>query len=351
MEHLTRIRVGEFSIEEARTLDESADEALKQKYSEVYDEIFVARELAELLEQKAKQRGELELESTELRFVLDENGVCTDVCERERGEAEELIEQFMITANRAAALYAKSAGIPFVYRVHEAPEEEKLASLSELASACGFTLKGIKNGVYQSSLAALIKQASQTKYAALISNQVLRSMAKARYDEKPLGHFGLSLSDYCHFTSPIRRYPDTSVHRILTALVGGTPVDEIVSKYSDFAREAAKQSSDRELRAVRAERDAEKCYAAEYMCSHIGEIHKGIVSGVTNRGVFVGIENGIEGFVSLTDDEHAFFEFDGKTTTTDRRSGKSYSIGDEVRIRVVSASVPMGTIDFRFENE
>ena len=330
--------------------DGTADEEIKQKYAPVYDSLFEARELAALLSAKAKQRGELEIESTELRFVLDDRGVCVGVSERERGEAEELIEQFMICANRAAALYAKSALIPFVYRVHEAPEADRLESLSEIAAACGFAVRRLKEGVRQTDLAELINKAKETKYSQLISMQVLRTMAKARYDSRPLGHFGLSLSDYCHFTSPIRRYPDTSIHRILTDLVSGVPIDKIQAHYSDFACESAKMSSDRELRAMRAEREAEKCYAAEYMCSHIGELHDGIVSGVTNKGIFVCIENGIEGFVNLAEDKSSFYEFDGTASTTDRRSGTTYSIGDSVKIKVESASVPMGTVDFSLDN-
>ena len=329
-------------------LNGTAKPDIVEKYEEVLTAIHEGNELAELLKAKAKQRGELELETEELRFVLNEKGVCVGVAARERGLAEEMIEQFMITANRAAALYAKSALIPFVYRVHEAPEADRLETLSELAAACGFTSRRLKEGVHQTDLSELIQKAKDTKYARLISTQVLRTTAKARYDAAPLGHFGLSLADYCHFTSPIRRYPDTSIHRILTDLVSGIPIDTIQEKYGEFAKESAKLSSDRELRAMRAERDAEKCYAAEYMTSHIGEVYDGIVSGVTNKGLFVGIPNGIEGFVSLVDDDHAFFEFDGTATTTDRQSGKSYSIGDAVKIKVVNASVPMGTIDFTF---
>lgn len=323
-----------------------ADEQLREKYSAVYDEIFVAEELAEILKKKARRRGELGIETTELRFVLDEDGVCVDVSERERGEAEELIEQFMIMANGAAAVYAKSAGIPFVYRVHEAPDEEKLASLAELAAACGFQTRRLKEGVHQTDLAALIEKAKETKYAGLISTQVLRSMSKARYDPRPLGHFGLSLEDYCHFTSPIRRYPDTSIHRILTDLVIGVPVDKIQSRYEEFAAESAKLSSEYELRAVRAERDTEKCYAAEYMRMHLGELYPGVVSGVTAKGIFVMIPNGIEGFIDLTLSDGTYFVFDGKTTTTDTKSGKSYCIGDEVTIKVASANVALGQIDF-----
>ena len=332
-------------------IDGTADEETLEKYAPVLQTIRDGQELAVILKAKAKQRGELEIETSELRFVLDERGVCVGVAERERGEAEELIEQFMIMANRAAALYAKSALIPFVYRVHEAPEADRLDSLAELAAACGFQTRRLKQGVHQTDLSELIEKAKGTKYARLISTQVLRTMAKARYSPEPLGHFGLSLEDYCHFTSPIRRYPDTSIHRILTDLVSGVPIDRIQERYSEFARESAKISSDRELRAMRAERDAEKCYAAEYMTSHIGEIHPGIVSGVTSKGLFVALETGIEGFVSLVDDEHAFFEFDGTASTTDRRTGKSYSVGDSVVIKVISASVPTGTIDFELHSD
>ena len=331
-------------------IDGSADESLMTKYSPVLGAIRDGQELAEILKAKAKQRGELEIETSELRFVLDERGVCVGVSERERGEAEELIEQFMITANRAAALYAKSALIPFVYRVHEAPESDRLESLAELAAACGFQTRRLKEGVHQTDLSELIEKAKGTKYARLISTQVLRTMAKARYAPEPLGHFGLSLADYCHFTSPIRRYPDTSIHRILTDLVSGVSIDRIQEHYGEFARESSRMSSDRELRAMRAEREAEKCYAAEYMTSHIGEVHQGIVSGVTNKGLFVALETGIEGFVSLVDDEHAFFEFDGTASTVDRRTGKKYSIGDSVTIKVINASVPTGTIDFDLQS-
>lgn len=332
-------------------LDGTATDELKEKYAPVYDEIFAARELADIMKANSHRRGELEIETTELRFVLDENGVCIDVSPRERGEAEELIEQFMITANCAAALYAKSAGIPFVYRVHEPPEPEKLLSLAELAAACGFQTRRLKEGVHQTDLAALIDAAKDTKYAALISTQVLRSMSKARYDPRPMGHFGLSLSDYCHFTSPIRRYPDTSIHRILTDLISGVPIDRIKAKYDEFARESSRLSSEYELRAVRAERDAEKCYAAEYMKAHLGEIHSGVVSGVVPKGIFVMLSTGIEGFVDLTAIDGAYFEFDGKTTTTDSRSGKSYCIGDEVEIVVAAASVAAGTVDFELSVE
>lgn len=324
----------------------TADDELIKKYSPVEQTFKDGEELFAVLKQNAKERGELEIETTELKFVLNEAGVCIDVSTRTRGKSEEMIEQFMIMANQAAGKLAKEKNIPFVYRIHAKPEAERIAALADLAQACGFRVNKIKPGLTQRDLAELLSAAKGTRYEKLMSMQVLRTMAKAQYDDRPIGHFGLSLADYCHFTSPIRRYPDTSIHRILSALVGGMSVEEIRRKYEDFAEESAKQSSEREVRAVNGERDTEKCYAAEYMTAHIGECYDGVVEGVTAKGIFVSIPCGIEGFVNLSRLENAFFEYNGTTTTIDKRSGISYSIGDSVRIKVTAATVALGTIDY-----
>lgn len=324
----------------------TADDGLIKKYSPVEQTLKDGEELFAVLKQNAKERGELEIETTELKFVLNEAGVCIDVSTRTRGKSEEMIEQFMIMANQAAGKLAKEKNIPFVYRIHAKPEAERIAALADLAQACGFRVNKIKPGLTQRDLAELLSAAKGTRYEKLMSMQVLRTMAKAQYDDKPIGHFGLSLADYCHFTSPIRRYPDTSIHRILSALVGGMSIEEIKRKYEDFAEESAKQSSEREVRAVNGERDTEKCYAAEYMTAHIGECYDGVVEGVTAKGIFVSIPCGIEGFVNLSRLENAFFEYNGTTTTIDKRSGISYSIGDSVRIKVTAATVALGTIDY-----
>lgn len=324
----------------------TADDELIKKYSLVEQTLKDGEELFAVLKQNAKERGELEIETTELKFVLNEAGVCIDVSTRTRGKSEEMIEQFMIMANQAAGKLAKEKNIPFVYRIHAKPEAERIAALADLAQACGFRVNKIKPGLTQRDLAELLSAAKGTRYEKLMSMQVLRTMAKAQYDDKPIGHFGLSLADYCHFTSPIRRYPDTSIHRILSALVGGMSIEEIKRKYEDFAEESAKQSSEREVRAVNGERDTEKCYAAEYMTAHIGECYDGVVEGVTAKGIFVSIPCGIEGFVNLSRLENAFFEYNGTTTTTDKRSGISYSIGDSVRVKVTAATVALGTIDY-----
>lgn len=324
----------------------TADDELIKKYSPVEQTLKDGEELFAILKQNAKERGELEIETTELKFVLNEAGVCIDVSTRTRGKSEEMIEQFMIMANQAAGKLAKEKNIPFVYRIHAKPEAERIAALADLAQACGFRVNKIKPGLTQRDLAELLSAAKGTRYEKLMSMQVLRTMAKAQYDDRPIGHFGLSLADYCHFTSPIRRYPDTSIHRILSALVGGMSIEEIKRKYEDFAEESAKQSSKREVRAVNGERDTEKCYAAEYMTAHIGECYDGVVEGVTAKGIFVSIPCGIEGFVNLSRLENAFFEYNGTTTTIDKRSGISYSIGDSVRIKVTAATVALGTIDY-----
>lgn len=324
----------------------TADDELIKKYSPVEQTLKDGEELFAVLKQNAKERGELEIETTELKFVLNEAGVCIDVSTRTRGKSEEMIEQFMIMANQAAGKLAKEKNIPFVYRIHAKPEAERIAALADLAQACGFRVNKIKPGLTQRDLAELLSAAKGTRYEKLMSMQVLRTMAKAQYDDRPIGHFGLSLADYCHFTSPIRRYPDTSIHRILSALVGGMSIEEIKRKYEDFAKESAKQSSEREVRAVNGERDTEKCYAAEYMTAHIGECYDGVVEGVTAKGIFVSIPCGIEGFVNLSRLENAFFEYNGTTTTIDKRSGISYSIGDSLRIKVTAATVALGTIDY-----
>ncbi len=324
----------------------TASQELKNKYSPIMTSLKESRNLANLLKEKSKKRGDLDIQSSELRFILDEKGVCIGVSPRESGEAQELIEQFMIMANQAAALYAKSASIPFIYRIHEKPNLEKLGNLSDLVARMGFNNRRLVEGVRPNDFAELLRNAQDTPYYTIISRQVLRTMAKAKYSPNPIGHFGLSLDDYCHFTSPIRRYPDTSIHRILTDLISGVPIDKIQRKYSEFVINSSNSSTECEIRAMKGERDTEKCYSAEYIRNYIGEEYDGIITGASNKGIFVTIDCGIEGFVNLTSYENCLFQFDGLTGHTDKYSGKKYFIGDKVRIKVIGASVAMGTVDF-----
>lgn len=330
----------------------TADAGLRLKYRPVIRSLHAARELANVLRKRFAENGVVDLETTESEFTLDKEGVCIDVQPRREGEAEGMIECLMITANRAAAMLAKTSGIPFVYRVHEQPNPERVKTLVQLVDAAGLNSKPLKhkNGTVSSSdFADILKQAEGTHAQKVISHQLLRTMAKARYDVKPLGHFGLALEDYCHFTSPIRRYPDTAIHRILSAMLDTKQKDVLRQKFESFAGEAAKSSSDAEVRAMNAERSADDCYMAEYMTQHIGEIYDGIVSGVTQRGVFVELENSVEGFVPMDSFPDSAYSFDGALSQVDSRTGKKITIGCPLRVQAVGADVASGRIDFIYQ--
>ncbi len=320
---------------------------LKEKYSLILDKLIEAKELAEILQDNAQKRGNMELESVESKFTLDENGLCIDVQKRQRGFTERMIEQFMIMANQAAAMYAKDAHIPFVYRVHESPSPDKINALASTMSLFGIKTRRIRPGLKSRDIADVLDQIKGTSISSIVSNQILRSMSKARYFEEPLGHFGLSLEDYCHFTSPIRRYPDTSVHRILTDLVNAVPVDKIEKTYKSFARESSALSSNYEIRAMKAERDAEKCYMAEYMSYHIGEQFEGKISGSVQTGIFVELDSGVEGFIGIEFFPGYNFEFNGLMNLINKKSEKSFSMGDAINVEVISADVSTGKIDFK----
>ena len=323
-----------------------ASESVKKKYSIIENSLLVAYEFSKILRENAQKRGNMELESVESRFKLDENGVCLDVQKRTHGVAEEMIEQFMIMANQAAALYAKGAQIPFVFRVHEMPSPEKINILAQTMSLFGLKAYRIRQGLKVKDILDILEQIKGTDISSIVSNQVLRSMSKARYFEEPLGHFGLALEDYCHFTSPIRRYPDTAIHRILSDLVSGVSVDKIEKNYKNFVKNVSAKSSECEIRAMKAERDTEKCYMAEYMQSHIGKTFEGKISGAIQTGIFVELESGIEGFVGIEYFPGYGFEFDGIMSFINKKSGVSLSIGDKITVKVLSADVSAGKIDF-----
>lgn len=331
-----------------KLFDKTADAALRAKYAPVIRSLHAAKELADILKARSVQKGTVDLDSTESKFTLNEDGVCINVEPRTTGVAEQMIEQLMITANQAAAKFAKSAGIPFIYRVHELPNPERVDNLIEIVSALGLNPRSLKHKgeITTSDFAAIMEQAEGTPAQKVISHQLLRTMAKARYDTAPIGHFGLALADYCHFTSPIRRYPDTAIHRIMSAYLEKKNKQELVMRYSTFAEAAASASSEAEVRAMTAERSAEDCYMAEYMTQHIGEHYSGIISGVTQRGVFVELPNSVEGFVPVESFEGADYRFDGLITQVDRNTGKKLTIGQPLNIIVAAADVASGRIDF-----
>lgn len=330
----------------------TASDEIKNKYAPVMDSLLAARELSAVLKKRAEERGSMDLDSGESRFVLDENGICVAVMPRISGEAEGMIEQLMITANIAAARTSIDAKIPFLYRIHENPEPQRVRDLQELLTALNINCKELKNEKPSTrDFSAILDRVKGEPEEILVSQRLLRTMEKARYSTEALGHFGLNLKDYSHFTSPIRRYPDTSIHRILTALCEGMDTAEIVKRYAAFADMSALQSSNNEVRAVTAERDAEDCYMAEYMKQRIGEHYEGIVSGVTKNGVFVRLPNNVEGYVELSLFKKNRFVYDGVITHKCMYTGRIISIGTPLKVVVASAVVATGMVDFAPDEE
>lgn len=326
-------------------LDGTASKEIKEKYAVIEKEISLANELHLLIKENAQKRGILQLESVETRFILDEDGVCVDIAPRTRGAAEEIIEQFMITANVAAAKFARKMEIPFLYRIHQQPNGEKIEELAEFISLLGLNAGALRGEVDNFSFGDILKQADEKGCELIVSDKVLRTMAKARYDENPFGHFGLSLEDYSHFTSPIRRYPDTAIHRILSDAIENSDVQFLKKRYEKFVQIAAKTSSDCEVRAMSAERDADDCYMAEYLSAHIGEQYNAVVRSIMPYGFYVSLENSAQGLVRI-ESLAGIFDFDGKMTLTDRLSGKKIKVGDSMRVVVKSADISSGLTEF-----
>ena len=329
----------------------TADAEIKAKYADVIDQLPAMKELYGHRARLRKERGCMDIESGEVKLILDENGRCIDVKKRTSGESESMIEEFMLLANQCAAHFARVKQIPFVYRVHEEPNAEKLERLHALLQACGINDHFAKEVPTPKELSAILEGVRGTPYEQIINTGMLRCMSKALYEEKPKGHYGLVLKDYAHFTSPIRRYPDLAIHRIMTDLLKGTEKETMILRYTDFAERASKQSSEREVVAMQIERKAEDCYKAEYARRHLGECYEGTISGVTQRGLFIELDNGVEGFVpasSLTPSGTSLTE---GVRLTDPVSGKSWSLGDEVRVQVAKTDVALGKIDFILAGE
>lgn len=324
----------------------TADAEIKAKYADVIDQLPAMKELYGHRARLRKERGCMDIESGEVKLILDENGRCIDVKKRTSGESESMIEEFMLLANQCAAHFARVKQIPFVYRVHEEPNAEKLERLHALLQACGINDHFAKDVPTPKELSAILEGVRGTPYEQIINTGMLRCMSKALYEEKPKGHYGLVLKDYAHFTSPIRRYPDLAIHRIMTDMLKGTEKETMILRYTDFAERASKQSSEREVIAMQIERKAEDCYKAEYARRHLGECYEGIISGVTQRGLFIELDNGVEGFVpasSLTPSGTSLTE---GVRLTDPASGKTWSLGDKMMITIVRADVNLGKIDF-----
>ncbi len=340
-----RSRVQGVYSEINQILDGTESSAVRKKYAECRDTIMLMEELAAILTANKIKRGAPQIETSESKLIINEDDFCVDIKARERGKSELIIEEFMLMANQSAATLGRLQQAPFVYRIHEDPTLEKISDLRATMQKMGVEVPNFTT-VKPAHLAEILKKAKGTAIFPIVNKLVLRSMAKAKYSTDPIGHFGLVLSDYAHFTSPIRRYPDLSIHRIMSDIINGVPAAAIKKKYSGFAAESANHSSETELTAMRVERDCEDCYKAEYMNSHLGEEFEGVISSVVEYGFYVELPNTVEGLVRVETLTDGSYDFDGMICFTNMLTGRKYTIGDPVKVVCSKAEVSSGRIDF-----
>lgn len=322
-------------------------EVFKKKYYDIYDDIMSMAELARILRKKRKKRGSLDFDIDEAQIQLDKSGMAVYVGIAERRSANKLIEEFMLLANETVARHFAFMELPFVYRVHEKPAADKMEELKAFMRSFGINLGVNADNVHPKMLAEILENIKGTQYENVVSSVMLRSMQKAVYETECMGHYGLALKYYCHFTSPIRRYPDLIIHRIIKETLGGFPNEERIKELTVKAREAAELSSLNEKRAVELERDVEKLKKAEYMTMHIGEISEGVISGVSNYGIYVTLPNTVEGLVRLEWLNDDFYDCEReKYRVVGRATGNTYSLGESVVVKVKNASPELRETDF-----
>ncbi len=340
-----RSRVKGIYSEINRIFDGSADDALYEKYSECIKTLREMHGLYKILLKKSEERGSVDLESSEAQILLDDKGMPADIIRRERGDAERMIEQFMLTANEGVATLLLNEGIPCVFRVHDAPAEDKLSDFINYAHNLGFDTSYISAQKCEpKDLAKLIKEASERGIGEAVSYACLRSMAKAAYSEIHKPHFGLGIENYCHFTSPIRRLSDLATHRIIHGVILEERPKE---KYRSYAKRAAAAATDGELRALSAERRIENLYKVIYMSDRIGETYPAMITSVTSFGIFATLENTCEGLVPISQIDGNFV-FDEKNICL-RNNKYVLRIGDKITVKVEEADMTRGKLRFSLE--
>ena len=329
------------------------DEAEIEKYKELVPMFEEMAELSAILRSKREAKGAIDFDFAETKIILDPEGNPIDIVPHERNVATKLIEDFMLAANETVAEHFYYMQSPFVYRIHEQPDPEKIASLAAFVNNLGHHIRTRKDeGVRPKELQKLLKGIEGTKEEAVISRMTLRSMMQAKYSTECSGHFGLAFDFYCHFTSPIRRYPDLQIHRIIKDHLRGRMNEAKARHYEEILDEVAKHSSETERRAEEAERETDKLKKAQYMENHIGERFEGVVSGVTAWGLFVELENSCEGMVRAADMNDDFYVYDeGHMKLVGESTHKEYTLGQKVTIKVTGADRLTKSIDFRLVNE
>lgn len=325
---------------------ENDDDELKQKYKHILEDLKNMEELYRILKRRRESRGSIDFEFDEAKIILDEKGKPIDIKKAERRIANGIIEEFMLACNETVAEYMYWTQTPFLYRIHEDPDEEKINEFNRFIYNFGYTLKGAQE-IHPKELQTLLKKIKGKKEETVINTLMLRSLKKAKYSAESEGHFGLAAKYYTHFTSPIRRYPDLQIHRIIKEFINNKINPNRKERLKKMLPEVAEQSSIRERLADEAERETDDLKMVEYMKEKLGEEFEGIISGVMPFGIFVELDNTIEGLVhisTLTDDYYTYDEqnycFIGE------RTKKTYKIGDLVKIQVAKADMAKKEIDF-----
>lgn len=341
------IRVTErMSYTDVQKILDGSDEQVLKRYGKYIDQFKLMEELAKILKEKRMKQGYLNLDVPESKIILDNvTGKCLDVRKYETSFANEIIEQFMLTANETVAERFYWLEVPFIYRVHEEPDIDKVKELNKFLYNLGYKIHISQDTIHSSAFAKVLEEVKGKPEEKVVSNLILRTLKVAKYDSENLGHFGIAGKYYCHFTSPIRRYPDLFIHRVISEYFGSS--DKQKERFAEKAPKYAKNSSEREKVAQKVEREAESMKKAEFMEDKIGNEYDGIISSVTNFGIFVELENTIEGLIRFEDlgDEYFIYN-ESNRTLTGERSNKVYKIGDKVRIEVIKASKEAREIDF-----
>ena len=337
-----------------KILDKSDKKVLK-RYEKYIEHFELMAELANILKNRRLEKGYLNLDIPESKIELDINGFAIDVHKYETSFSNEIIEQFMLSANETIAEKFYWLEAPFVYRVHEEPDIDKVKELNKFLYNMKLKIKTSGENVHPKAFAQVLEEIKGTPEERVVSNLVLRTLKLAKYDSENKGHFGIASKYYCHFTSPIRRYPDLFIHRVISEYLKNNydVSEDFKERYESLAKDAAINSSEREKVATKVEREAEKIKKAEYMENYIGEIYEGIVSSITSFGMFVELENTVEGLIRFDDmgsNEYFIYDEDTKTLVGEHTK-KTYKIGDKVTIRVKYANKLLRYIDFEIYNE
>lgn len=323
------------------------DSSMRRKYKKFAPTLDMMSELAALLREQRFKRGSIDFDIPEAQIEVDPDGKPVKIALRERGVADKLIEEFMLCCNETIAAHMAYLDCPMIYRVHETPDSEKIEELNAFLGGFGLGIRGMREKLRPKALQTVLAKASGRAEEAVISRVVLRSLKKARYSEQNLGHFGLAAEYYCHFTSPIRRYPDLMAHRIIKEMLRGQLNDKRQESLKQRLVQIADQSSDRERSAMEAEREVDDLKKCEYMSGFVGEIFDGIISGVTNFGMFVELPNTCEGMVRLSDMTDDHYEYHEKEyRLVGRHTRMVYRLGDPVSVKVTAADISSRRVDF-----